>query len=101
MKNNIDTEAQTEALIEELDNTYNNRLYTALAHEKPIPLHKRKIGPGPTKYYALQLIRGNHNGAGKLLPHKPMKPSRSKYIPHIGKKHLAKLEKRKLQTQPV
>ena len=65
------------------------KLYTALAHEKPIPPHKRKPG-GPTTYFAMQLIKGDFHGGGKPLPHVPTKPGRSKYIPHVGRKQLTK-----------
>lgn len=78
-----DTEAQATVLHDELSHTYNNNLYTPLAHKVP------------TKFrHAIQLIKGNHHDGGRPLEHIPTKPGRSKFVPHIGKKQLAKLNRK-------
>ncbi len=90
MKNNIDTEAQVTVLQDELSH---NNLYTPLAHKVPIPHHLQKVG-GPKFRYAIQLIKGNHHDGGRPLEHIPTKPGRPKFVPHIGKKQLAKLNRK-------
>lgn len=59
-------------------------LYTPMAHEKII---------NGKRVYRMQLIKGDHHGGGKPLPHRPTDPGNSRYIPHVGKKQLAKKSK--------
>ena len=93
MNNNTDIEEQATVLVDELSRTYNNNLYTPLAHEVPIPKHQQKVG-GPKTRYKIQRIKGDFHGGGRPLPHVPTNTGNSKYVPHIGEKQLAKLNRK-------